>query len=183
MLSLCVFVSIQNIGRSIPLVIRLQKTTSSRPTHSPWPYVFKTSCRDVFFKTSCKNVFKILSRRFQEILKTSSRQRQGVFKRSSRHLQDVLQRCLQGVLKVYHQPRSHLEIYGQCGKFASAISFSITPWFQFFTLLHILLAIYRGVIRTLSNIYKGAFFAKILNGFKLLTIFKKKGSVADVRLG
>ena len=43
-----------------------------------------------------------------------------------------------------------------------------------FTLLHVLLAAYRDVFRTLSNIYKGAFFAKILNSFKLLTIFEKK---------
>ena len=32
----------------------------------------------------------------------------------------------------------------------------------------------RGVSRTLSNINKGAFFVKILDGFKLLTIFEKK---------
>ena len=43
-----------------------------------------------------------------------------------------------------------------------------------FTLLHLLLAAYRDVFRTLSNIYKEAFFAKILNSFKLLTIFEKK---------
>ena len=36
------------------------------------------------------------------------------------------------------------------------------------------MAAYRDVFRTLSNIYKGAFFAKILNSFKLLTIFEKK---------
>ena len=47
------------------LLIRLQKTSSSRPTYSSWSYVFKTSSRrfqDVF-KTSCKNVFKTSSRR------------------------------------------------------------------------------------------------------------------------
>ena len=53
------------------------------------------------------------------------------------------------------------------------IYFGITPWFEFFTLLHLLVAAYRGVFRTLSNIYNGAFFVKILNGFKLLTIFEK----------
>ena len=36
------------------------------------------------------------------------------------------------------------------------------------------MAAYRGVFRILSNIYKGAFFLKILNRFKLLTIFEKK---------
>ena len=36
------------------------------------------------------------------------------------------------------------------------------------------MAAYRGVFKTQSNIYNEAFFAKILNGFKLLTIFVKK---------
>ena len=36
------------------------------------------------------------------------------------------------------------------------------------------MATYRGVFATWSNIYNGAFFAKILNGFKLLTIFARK---------
>ena len=35
------------------------------------------------------------------------------------------------------------------------------------------MAAYRGVFRTWSNIYKEAFFAKIPNGLKLLTIFEK----------
>ena len=37
--------------------------------------------------------------------------------------------------------------------------------FYSFTLPHLLVASYRGVFRTLSNIYNQAFFAKILNGF------------------
>ena len=36
------------------------------------------------------------------------------------------------------------------------------------------MAAYRGVFRTWSNIYNGAFFAKTLNSFKLLTNFAKK---------
>ena len=36
------------------------------------------------------------------------------------------------------------------------------------------MAAYRGVFRTWSNIYNGVFFAKILNSFKLLTIFAEK---------
>ena len=35
------------------------------------------------------------------------------------------------------------------------------------------MAAYRSVFKTWRDIYKGAFFAKILNGFKLLTIFEK----------
>ena len=46
--------------------------------------------------------------------------------------------------------------------------------FYFFTLLHLLVVAYRGVFRTWSNIYNGASFSKILNGFKLLTILAKK---------
>ena len=34
------------------------------------------------------------------------------------------------------------------------------------------MAAYRGDFRTWSNIYKGAFFAKILNAFKMLIIFE-----------
>ena len=36
------------------------------------------------------------------------------------------------------------------------------------------MAAYRGVFRTWPNVYEGAFFAKILNGLKLLTILAKK---------
>ena len=39
---------------------------------------------------------------------------------------------------------------------------------------YLLVAAYRGVLGTWSNIYRGAFLAKTLNGFKLLTIFTKK---------
>ena len=46
--------------------------------------------------------------------------------------------------------------------------------FSFFVLLHLLVAAYRGVYKTWRVIYNEAFFAKILNGFKLLTIFAKK---------
>ena len=87
------------------LVIRLQKTSWSRPIYSSWPYVFKTSC---------KNVFKTSSRRLADVLKTSSRRPKDIFKTScqdvfktsaktsSRHLQDVLKtssRGLQDILK------------------------------------------------------------------------------------
>ena len=46
--------------------------------------------------------------------------------------------------------------------------------FSFFVLLHLLVAAYRGVYKTWRVIYIEVFFAKILNGFKLLTIFAKK---------
>ena len=40
----------------------------------------------------------------------------------------------------------------------------------------------RGVSRTQLNIYDGAFFAKIINGFQSLMIFSKN-SIVDVRPG
>ena len=70
------------------LIIRLQKTSWSRPIYSSCPYVFKTS-----------------SRRFQDVFKTSCK---NVFKTSSRRLQDVLQRYLQDVFKTYHQVKLFL---------------------------------------------------------------------------
>ena len=80
------------------LLIRLQKTSWSRPIYSSWSYVFKT-CSNVFktssrclaktsskrlaktswrgfqsvFKTSCKSVFKTFSRRFENVFKVSLR--------------------------------------------------------------------------------------------------------------
>ena len=71
------------------LLICLQKTSSSRPTYSPWSYAFKTS-----------------SIRFQDALKTSPRRFQGMFKASSRRLQDVLKtssRSLQVVFKTFRK--------------------------------------------------------------------------------
>ena len=80
------------------LVIRLQKTSWSRPVYSFWPYVFKLSSRrfqDVF-KTSCKNIFKASSRCFQDVFKMSSRHLQDVL---LRRFQDVLQKRLQDIFK------------------------------------------------------------------------------------
>ena len=42
------------------------------------------------------------------------------------------------------------------------------------TLLHLVVADYRGVVRTWSNITMEHCLKKILNGFKLLTILAKK---------
>ena len=73
--------------------------------------------------------------------------------------------------RIYLGHTSVREIYGQCTNFARVIKI-----YQglIFNLLHLLVAAYRGVFRTWSNIYNAAFFAKILNDFKLLTIFAKK---------
>ena len=75
------------------------------------------------FKMSCQDVFKTASIR---LAKTSSRHLQGVFKTSSRHFQDVLQRCLQDVLKTYHQivnclPRSRIYLDRTSEKFTVSV--------------------------------------------------------------
>ena len=143
--------------------------------------VFKTFSRhfqDVF-KTSCKKVFKTSSRHFEDVFKTFSR-----------HLQHVLPRRLQDVFKTYHQvkrflltrlpdlfntflrrtaktviyrriyPAQFWDIYGQCIKFARMLknfsSFSFSLYYIF------LVAAYRGIFRTWSNIYNGAFLRKYL---------------------
>ena len=87
----------------------------SRPIHSSWSYVFKTSSRrfnDVF-KTFLRRLQDILQKCLQDIFKTSSRRFKDDFKTSSRrltntslrYLQDVLQRCLQDIFKTYHQAK------------------------------------------------------------------------------
>ena len=58
----------------------------------------------------------------------------------------------------------------------------VFPKFWLFSLLHHLVAAYRGVFKTRSFIYNGVYFAKTLNCIKLLPIFAKKGSITDVLL-
>ena len=81
------------------LDLRLQKTSWSRPIYSSWPYVFKTSCQDVFkkFWSRLQDIFKTSSRRLQNVFKTSCK---NIFKKSSRCLPDILQRYLQDVFSV-----------------------------------------------------------------------------------
>ena len=50
------------------------KTSWSKPIYSPWSYVFKTSC---------KNVFKTSSRHLQDVFKTSLRCLQDIIKTSN----------------------------------------------------------------------------------------------------
>ena len=127
-------------------VICLQKTSSSRPIHSSWPYLFKTPSRrfqDVF-KTSCQDVFKTSSMR---LAKTSSRHLQGVFKTSSKHFQDVLERCLQDILKTYHQvvnclPRSKIYLDRTSEKFAVSVE-NLQVWYALAYLYLYLTFIYR----------------------------------------
>ena len=70
------------------LIIRLQKTSWSRPIYSSCPYIFKTSSRRLqdIFKTSSRRRAKTFWRRLQNIFKTS---RKYVFKTSSRRFEDV----------------------------------------------------------------------------------------------
>ena len=134
---------------------------------------------------SCKNIFKKSSRRLLRHL-------QDVFKTSSRHLQEVLQRYLQDVIKVYHQVKLYLltrlrdvfntflrrsfpktVIYrGICLGNTTFEQFMVSVQnlqerqklikYQFFTLLHLLMAAYRGVFRTWPNIYNDVLLRKYL---------------------
>ena len=78
------------------LIIRLQKTSWSRPIYSSCPYVFKTFLRYVF-KTSSRHLQGVLPRRLQDVFKTSSKRLANT---SWRHLQDVF--------KTYHQVKLFL---------------------------------------------------------------------------
>ena len=76
--------------------LHLQKTSWSRPIHSSWPYVFKTSSGRLAIT---RGLAKMSSRHLQDVLKTSSR-----------CLQDLLQRYFQDVFKTYHQIKLFLLI-------------------------------------------------------------------------
>ena len=94
------------------LIIRLQKTSWSRPIYSSWPYVFKTFSRhlqDVLprrlqdvFKTTLRRLAKSSSRHLQDVLKTSSRRLQDIFKTSC---QDIFKTSRKDAFKTltYHQ--------------------------------------------------------------------------------
>ena len=96
------------------LVIRLEKTSWSRPIYSFWPYAFKTSSRrfqDVFQKR-LQDIFKTSSKRLQGVLQ---KRLQDLFKTCLRRLQDLLQRYFQEVFKMHHQVKlflltSHREV-------------------------------------------------------------------------
>ena len=101
--------------KNIPPNIRLQKTSSRRLDQDEYirlshtsprllgqdqyiclPYVFKTSCKNVF-KTSSKRLQDVLPRRLQNDFKTSSRR---LAKTSSRPLQDLLKTSSRSLVKI-----------------------------------------------------------------------------------
>ena len=168
------------------------KTSYSRPIYSSWPYVFKTSSRRLA-KTSSRRFQDVLQRRLQDFFMASSRRFQDVLKTSSRHLQDVLQRYLQDVFKVYHQvnlfqltrPQELFNTFlrrsfpktaicrGICLRNTTSEKFMVCVQnleerskilkFQFFTLLHLFVAVQKSVFRTWANIYNDTFWAEKLN--------------------
>ena len=121
------------------------------------------------------------SRRFQDVFKMSSRR---LTKTSSIHFQDVFKKSCKNVFKTFLRCSAKKVIYRRICVGDTSEKFMVNvqnlhEWskflkFQFFILLHLLVAAYRGLFRTWWNIYNGAFFAKILNSFQLLTIFAKK---------
>ena len=136
--------------------IRLQKMSSRR-------------LQDVLIKT---NIF-VLAIRLQDIFKMSCK---DVFKTFPRHI--IRLNCFpRSRICLGHTSLKFLSVQKicKCDKIFSSFSFSLHYIVQWL--------LTEGVFRTWSNIYKGAFFAKTLNGFKVLTVFEKKSSVADFRQG
>ena len=71
------------------------KKSWSRPIHSSWSYVFKTSSRRLakhlqdFFKTFWTRLQDILQKPLQDIFKMTSRRFEDIYNTSSKHLQGV----------------------------------------------------------------------------------------------
>ena len=165
--------------------LRLQKTSWRRldqdkyihHSHSSSEDAFKTSCENVF-KTSARRLAKTSSKRLQDVCenvsKTSSRRLQDVFKTLSRRFQDIFKRSYKDAFKMFWSriirlnclPSSRVCLGHTSEKFMVSVEnlqvWYILAWFEFCTLLHLSVAAYRGVFRTLSNIYKGAFLWKYL---------------------
>ena len=181
----------------------------SRSIYSSWSDIFETCWRRLaktfskrlqdVFKTSCKNVFKTSSRRLQDVFKTSSRR---VAKMSSRNLQDVsssltvfvdtFSRWLRDIFKTFlrRTPKTvnyrRIPLGHTSEKFMVSVQ-NLQGWqrflkFWFLSLLHLLVAADRGAFLEPGEHHNGAFFAKILHGFKLLNIFARS-AIAGIRLG
>ena len=103
---------------------------------------------------------------------------------SSRRLQDIFKEpCLQEFFKTHHQVklfaqvtllRNLFSMQKTCKHDKDFSSFSITPWFQFFTLLHLLVAVYRPFSEPGQTSACEMFLRKqlIVSGFQLFS--KKK---------
>ena len=131
------------------LLIHLQKTSSSHL----WDVLIKTNIlvlglllQDVF-KTFWKRLQDLLQRLLQDVLKTSLRHVKDLAKTSSRHLQNVFKTSCKTFFKTSSR------------SLQDALKMSSRRL--------------QDIFKTFC-IYKGAFLAKMLNTFKLLTVFKKK---------
>ena len=165
---------------------------------------FKTCLQDLWRRlqrnnfSSSKTSWRRLARRKIVTLKTCWRYLQDI---SWKRFQDVLKTnkcllgCLQGFFMTYQvnlflltrfwdvfntflRRAANTVIYRRICLSHTPDKFTVSVQnfssFHFFNLLLLFLAAYRVIFRTWSNIYDGAFFAEILNDFKLLTIFAKK---------
>ena len=131
--------------------------------------------------TSSRRLQDVLPRRLQDVLKTSSKRLekrlQDIFKTSSRRIiklncscEHVFEKHSTRFRDVLFQRRLSTEEYAQvtlllinlwsvckiCKRDKNFSSFSFTIYYTF------IVATFRCVFRTWSNIYNGAFFAKIL---------------------
>ena len=129
-------------------------------------------------KTSCRRLENVFGLRLQDVLP-------NVSKTFSRRLQDILEKCLQDVLKMSSRRLAKMSsrLLGKMPSRCSEDVFKTSCQDVFKTsskhLQGILQKRLQDILKTSStwsNIYNGASFAKILNSFKLLTIFAKKAS-------
>ena len=161
------------------------KTSWLRPIYSSWAFVFKTSSRRLqdVFKTSSISLLKTSSKHLQDICNTSCK---GICKTYSTHIIKVLfisevksswyhqvkllfLTCLREVCNTFLRHTPKTVIYrGICLCHTTSEKFIVSAQnlqerkkilkFQFFSLLHLIVAAYRGVFRIQLNIYNGVLF-------------------------
>ena len=149
------------------------KTSQSRRIYSPQSYFFRRRLENVFKTSGSRPIY------------SSYIHLQGVLQK---RLQDIFKTCCKDILKTFSRRPSN-KLFAQatilrnlwsvqktckCDKDFSSFNFSLDYIFQWL-LTEAFLEPGRTSTRKL-------FFAKILHSFKLLAIFVKKSSVADVRL-
>ena len=139
--------------------------------HSSW----WRRLEDVFHLCLQKTSSKRLNQ--DEYIRLSHTSSEDVFKTSSRRLAKMSSRHPQDVFNTFLRRTAKAVIYRKvCLGHSSE---------KLLHLLHFttpLLNAYTGVFRNWLSIYNGAFLAKIINGFKLLTIVAKKAPSQIFRL-
>ena len=139
--------------------------------------VFRCLDQDVYIHlshTSKTNMF-VLVIRVQDVFKTSSRRLQNVFNRYHQ-VKLFFLTCLRGVSNTFLRRTAKMDLsrsnfWENSAKFARVTNVYRALVFHFTTLFSGLL---QRRIKKLVEHLQWSFFTKILNGFKLFTIFAKK---------